>query len=136
MRTYVKVAIWIFLLIAAVGVVAAVNRYQMVSEVMATPRPLDSNLIPTKTVLATVPIKAIEDCPSDPVNWTLSENVTVPTSNLKVLGPQCVYDKLEKTAAWVYATTGLGYTRADAAAKLGLSREGQSLSQPAVRSWC
>jgi hypothetical protein len=32
-----------------------------------------------------------------------------------------MYDKLEKTAAWVYATIGLGYTRADAAAKLGLS---------------
>ena len=124
MRTYVKVAIWIFLLVGAVGVVAAVNRYQMVSEVMATPRPLDSNLIPTQTVLTTVPITVIEDCPSDPVHWTLSQNVTVPTSNLKVLGPQCVYDKLERTAAWVYATTGLGYTRADAAAKLGLSLDG------------
>jgi hypothetical protein len=123
-RTYVKVAIWIFILVAAVGVVATVNRYQMVSKVMATPRPLDSNLIPTQTVLATAPITAIEDCPSDPVNWTLSENVTVSTSNLKVLGPQCVYDKLERTAAWVYATTGLGYTRADAATKLGLLLDG------------
>ena len=124
MRTYVKVAIWIFLLVAAVGVVAAVNRYQMVSEVMATPRPLDSNLIPTQTAVVTAPITVIEDCPFDPVNWTLSQNVTIPTSNLRALGPQCVYDKLEKTAAWVYATTGLGYTRADAAAKLGLSLEG------------
>ena len=31
-----------------------------------------------------------------------------------------MYDKLEKTAAWVYATTALGYTRADTAAALGL----------------
>ena len=124
MRTYVKVAIWIFLLVAAVGVVAAVNRYQMVSEVMATPHPLDSNLIPTQTASVMAPITVIEDCPSQPVDWTLSENVTVPTSNLTVLGPQCVYDKLEKTAAWVYATTALGYTRADAAAKLGLSLDG------------
>lgn len=123
MRTYVKVAIWIFLLVAAIGVVAAVNRYQMVSEVMATPRPLDSNLIPTQAIAVTAPITPVDVCPSDPVNWTLSQNVTVPTSNLKALGPQCVYDKLEKTVAWVYATTGLGYTRADAAAKLGLSLE-------------
>jgi hypothetical protein len=124
MRAYVKVAIWIFLLVAAVGVVAAVNRYQMVSEVMATPRPLNSNLIPTQTIVMTAPITPADDCPSNPVNWTLSENATVSTSNLKTLGPQCAYDKLEKTAAWVYATTGLGYTRADAATKLGLSLEG------------
>ncbi len=124
MRTYVKVAIWIFLLVPAVAVVAAVNRYQMVSEVMATPRPLDSNLIPTQAIVVTAPITPVEDCPSDPVKWTLSENATVPTSNLQVLGPQCAYDRLEKTAAWVYATTGFGYTRADAAAKLGLRLEG------------
>jgi hypothetical protein len=123
MRSYVKVAIWIFVLIVAIGVVGAVNRHQMVSEVMATPRPLDPNMIPTQPALVTAPITAIEDCPSDPVNWKLSENATVPTSNLKALGPQCVYDNLEKTVAWVYATTGLGYTRADAAAKLGLSMD-------------
>ena len=47
MRTYVKVAIWIFVLVAAIGVVAVVNRHQMFSEVMATPRPLDSLPRPT-----------------------------------------------------------------------------------------
>jgi hypothetical protein len=124
MRAYVKVAIWIFLLVAAVSIVAAVNRYQMVSEVMATPRPLNPDLIPTQAAVVTAPITPVEDCPSDPVHWTLSENATVRTSNLRAIGPQCVYGKLEKTAAWVYATTGLGYTRADAAAKLGLSLEG------------
>lgn len=124
MRSYVKVAIWIFVLVAAIGVVAAVNRNQMISQVMATPRPLDTNLIPTETAVVTAPIIPVEDCPSDPASWTLSENATVPTSNLKALGPQCVYDKLEKTVAWAYATTGLGYTRADAAAKLALSLDG------------
>jgi hypothetical protein len=119
-RTYVKVAIWIFVLVAAIGAVAAVNRHQMVSQVMATPRPLDSNLIPTQTAVVSAPILPAEGCPSDPASWTLSDQATSPGSNLKIIAPQCVYDNLEKTAAWVYATTALGYTRADAAAGLGL----------------
>jgi len=120
MRTYVKVAIWIFIIVAAIGVVALVNRNQMVTQVMATPRPLDSSLIPTETTIAAAPIVPVEGCPSDPASWTLSDQVASPGSNLKVIAPQCVYDNLEKTAAWVYATTALGYTRADTAAALGL----------------
>jgi hypothetical protein len=107
-------------LVAAIGVVAAVNRNQMVSQVMATPRPLDSNLIPTETGVVAPPIIPLEGCPSDPASWTLSNQAVLPGSNLKVIAPQCVYDNLEKTAAWVYATTALGYTRANAAAALGL----------------
>jgi len=123
LRSYVKVAIWIFVLFAAIGVVAAVNRNQMVSSVMATPRPLDSNLIPTETVVIGDPIIPVEGCSSDPANWTLSDQLASPGSNLKVISPQCVYDNLEKTAAWVYATTALGYTRADAATALGLPQQ-------------
>lgn len=123
MRTYVKVAIWIFALVAAIGVVAAVNRNQMVSEVMATPRPLDSNLIPTETAVVVAPILPVEGCPSDPATWTLSDQLVSPGSNLKVIAPPCVYDNLEKTAAWVYATTALGYTRTDAATALGLPQQ-------------
>jgi hypothetical protein len=120
MRTYVKVAIWIFVLVAAIGVVAAVNRNQLTSKVMATPHPLDAHLISTETAIVAVPIIPVEECPSDPASWTLSGNPVAPGSNHKMLAPQCVYDKLEKTAAWVYATTALGYTRTDAAAALDL----------------
>jgi len=122
MRTYMKVAIWIFIIVAAIGVVALVNRNQMVTQVMATPRPLDSSLIPTETTIAAAPIVAVEGCPSDPASWTLSDQPMAFGSNHKMLAPQCAYDKLEKTAAWVYATTALGYTRADAAAGLGLQQ--------------
>ena len=122
-RSYVKVAFVIFLMIAALAVVAAVNRNQMVSEVMATPRPLDSNLIPTETAVVAAPAVLVEECPSDPASWTLSDQPMAFGSNLKALTPQCVYDKLEKTAAWVYATTALGYTRADAAAALDLHQQ-------------
>ena len=122
-RSYVKVAFVIFAVIAALAVVAAVNRNQLVSEVMATPRPLDSNLIPTETAVVAAPAVPVEECSSDPATWTLSNQPTAPGSNHKVLAPQCVYDNLERTAAWVYATTALGYTRADAAAALGLQQQ-------------
>lgn len=108
MRGYVKVAFVIFLVIGAIGVVAAVNRNQIVTKVMATPRPLDANLIPTKTAVVAAPAVLVEECPSDPASWTLSDQPMAFGSNLKALTPQCVYDNLEKTAAWVYATTALG----------------------------
>jgi hypothetical protein len=95
----------------------------MVSKVMATPRPLEEDLIPTETAVVAVPVVPIEGCPSDPAKWNLSDNPATLGSNLKVLSPQCVYDSLEKTAAWVYATTALGYTRTDAAAALGLQQD-------------
>jgi hypothetical protein len=47
----------------------------------------------------------------------------VPGSNLKLITTPCVYEKLEKTVAWVYATTALGYTRLAAADALGLSKD-------------
>src|SRR5574339_133809 len=122
-RSYVKVAFVICMVIAALAVVAAVNRNQMISEVMATPRPLDANLIPTETAVIAAPVVPVENCPSDPASWTFAGNPTAPGSNHKMLGPQCVYDNLERTAAWVYATTALGYTRADAAAALGLQQQ-------------
>ena len=37
------------------------------------------------------------------------------------LSPQCIYDKLDKTAAWLYATYVLGYGRSEAANRLGFS---------------
>jgi hypothetical protein len=104
----------------AASAVGLYNRYEMVSQVMAAPRPLDSNLIPTKTGMVAAPTIPVEGCPSDPASWALSDQVVLPGSNLKLIAPQCVYDNLEKTAAWVYATTALGYTRADAAEALGL----------------
>jgi hypothetical protein len=120
LRSYVKVVLVIFAVIMTLGIVGAVNRNQMVSQVMATPRPLDTTLLPIQTAHVEAPAVTAETCPSDPANWSLTDNVSVPGSNLKVLGPQCVYGNLEKTAAWVYATTALGYTRADAARALGL----------------
>ncbi len=122
-RSHAKVASVIFAVIMALVTASMVNHDRMVSQVMATPRPLDPDLILTVPPQAT-PIFTGESCPSNPANWTLSNHPVVPTSNLKTLAPQCVYDSLEKTAAWVYATTVLGYTRADAAARLGLSSAG------------
>lgn len=120
LRGYVKVAFGLFVILVALFGVNAYNRNQMVTEVMATPRPLDPGQmpIPTEKIVALDP--SMEACPSNPADWTLTGNVSVPGSNLKGLSPQCVRDQLDKTAAWFYATTHLGYTRTEAAAILGL----------------
>ena len=114
LRGYVKVALGLFVILIVLFGVNAFNRHQMVSQVMAAPRPLDANLIPTPTEQVAAPVSIVEECPSNPADWTLTENASVPGSNLKGLSPQCVYDELDKTAAWLYATYVFGYSRKDA----------------------
>lgn len=122
LRGYVKVALGLFVILVALFGVNAYNRNQMVTEVMATPRPLEAGQMPAPTERAFVPVQPIaEECPSDPADWTLTQNTSMPGSNLKGLSPQCVYDQLDKTAAWLYATYVLGYSRMDAANLLGFS---------------
>ena len=121
LRDYVKVALMIVALVISLIVVGAYNHYTMVSQIMATPRSLNADLIPTPTKQLAAPVAQVEECPSNPADWTLTENVSVPGSNLKGLAPQCAYDQLEKTAAWYYATSVFGYTRKDAANLFGFS---------------
>lgn len=121
LRGYVKVALGLFVILVALLGVNAHNRNQMVTEVMATPRPLDPGQMPTATEKVVALVSPIEACPSNPVDWTLTENVSVPGSNLKGLSPQCVYEELDKSAAWLYATYVLGYSRLNAANLLGFS---------------
>ena len=124
LRDYVKITLGILVLVGVASAVGLYNRYRMVSEVMAAPRPLDVTPIPTSTEQITAPELPVEECPSNPADWTFTNNVTVPGSNLKLIDTPCIYEKLEKTVAWVYATTALGYTRSAAADALGLSNDG------------
>ena len=121
LRGYVKVALGLFVILVVLFGVNAYNRNQMVSEVMAAPRLLDASLIPAPTEQVVAPVSPVEECPSNPADWTLTENVSVPGSNLKGLSPQCVYDQLDRAAAWFYATYVFGYSRSDAANMLGYS---------------
>lgn len=121
LRGYVKVALGLFVILVVLFGVNAYNRHQMVSEVMADPRPLDPSLIPAPTEEVAAPVSPVEECPSNPADWTLTENVSVPGSNLKGLSPQCVHDQLDKVAAWFYATSVFGYSRKDAADLFGFS---------------
>jgi hypothetical protein len=120
LRDYVKVTLGILVLILAVIVVGARNRSQMVSEVMATPRPLDTSSIPAPSEQISTPTVQAEECPPDPADWTLTDSI-VPGSNLKGMAPQCVYDQLETTAAWLYSTYVLGQSHSNAASLLGFS---------------
>ena len=115
LRGYVKVALGLFVILVVLFGVNAYNRNQMVSEVMAAPRPLDASLIPAPTEQVAALVAQVEECPSNPADWTLTENVSALGSNLKGLSPQCAYDQLDKTAAWFYATSVFGYSRKDAA---------------------
>jgi len=121
LRGYVKVALGLFVILAALFIVNLVNRNQMVSDVMATPRPLETSQIPAVTEQVPAQEPSVEECPSDPANWTLTENTSVPGSNLKELSPQCVKDRLDRTASWLYATYVLGYSRMGAAQMLGFT---------------
>jgi len=121
LRVYVKVALGLFVILVVLFGVITYNHNQMVSKIMATPHPLDTDLIPTPTKQVEVPDSLTEECPSNPADWTLTENASVPGSNLKKLSTECVYNELDKTAAWLYATYILGYTRSDAAHLLGFS---------------
>ena len=119
LRSFVKVAIGAFVLIVAIGIVNTVNRNRMMNRIFAESRPVSVEALPTTDVIVEQPI-VVEECPTNPADWILSDNVFAPGSNLKKLSTECVYNELEKTAAWVYATTAFGYTRTEAAAMLGL----------------
>ena len=109
------------MLVVAISGVGLYNRYRMVSEVMAAPRPLDVGLLPTPTEQIAAVVSPVEECPSNPADWTLTENLLVPDGNLKGLSPECVHEQLDKTAAWFYATSVFGYSRKDAADLFGFS---------------
>ncbi len=119
LRDYVKVSLIIFALVIGVVIVGARNRGQMVAQVMATPRPLSTALMPTPTKQLPEPVVPTQECASDPAGWTLVDSL-VPNSNLKKLTPECAYEQLEKTAAWMYATSVLGHGRLEAANLLGI----------------
>lgn len=121
LRGYVKVALGLFVILVVLLGVNAYNRNRMVSEVMAAPRPLDASLVPTPTEQIAAPVAPVDECPSNPADWTLTDNVSVPGSNLKELSPQCVHDQLDKTAAWLYATYVFGYSRQEAVNLFGFS---------------
>lgn len=118
LRSFVKVAIGAFVLIVAVGVVNTINRNRMMNQIFAEPRPVSAEALPTTEVVVEQPV--VEECPTDPADWTFTENPSAPGSNLRKLSTECVYNELEKTAAWVYATTVFGHTRTEAATVLGL----------------
>ena len=121
MRGYVKVALGVFVILVVLFGVNAYNRHQMVSNVMAPAHPLESNLVPVPTEQVVTPIIKTEECPSNPADWMLTENPSISGSNLKGLSPQCAYDQLDKTAAWFYTTSVLGYSRKEAADRVGLA---------------
>jgi hypothetical protein len=120
LRDYVKVTLLILLLIVASSLVGYYYRYQLVSEMMVEPRPLVWDAVAPEAEQPIASLTGAEECPSNPAEWTLTTNSFAPAGNLTGLAPACVYDRLERTAAWFYATSVLGYSRQEAATLLGM----------------
>ena len=120
LRDYVKVTLGILMLVVAVSAVGLYNHYQLVAEVMSAPHPLDIGLIPSPTEEIAEPVSPVEQCPSNPSDWTLTDSL-LPGSNLKGIAPQCVPDSLERAAAWFYSTSVFGKSRSEATRLLGFS---------------
>lgn len=120
LRDYVKVTVLILILIAAASLVGYYNRYRLASDVMAEPRPLEWNGVVPEPEQSLTPLAGVEECPTNPAEWTLTTNSLAPAGNLTGLAPACVHEQLERTAAWLYATSVLGYSRQEAATLLGL----------------
>lgn len=130
LRGYVKISAGLFVLMVALFGVNAYNRYKMNEQVLAAPRPVDAHVMPT-VIPATAVVQGapVETCPSDPAQWTLTNNPASPSSNLKYISQQCVLAELNKTAAWLYSTYVLGHSRQEAANIFGFSTIPMSYSQ-------
>lgn len=96
---------------------------QSEAQVLATPRPLATEISPAEapTVTATAaPMAAYTPnpgCPKDSKQWTLKS--TSDGTNLMSIEPACLYAGLARTIAWQVMAIGLGYTHQEAQQFLG-----------------
>ncbi|MEK6752746.1 MAG: hypothetical protein AABZ00_10815 [Chloroflexota bacterium] len=123
-RSYTIITGLILLLLLMAGSLAGLNRYLLMSRVLATPVSVSLTTQATETV-ETEPPASIrpEDrtpygCPTDSADWSFTP--TYISENYKVVQPACVYQGLENTIAWALAVRE-GYSRAEATQQLGLT---------------
>jgi hypothetical protein len=123
-RSYTIITGLILLLLLMAGGMAGLNRYLLMSRVLATPVSVSLTTQATETV-ETEPPATIrpEDrtpygCPTDSADWSFTP--TYISENYKVIQPACVYQGLEKTIAWALAVRE-GYSRAEATQQLGFT---------------
>ena len=123
-RVYTIITGLILLLLLTAGGMAALNRYLLMSRVLATPVPVSITAQAIETSETEVPATmqpedgtAIE-CPTDSADWSLTP--TYASKNYNVIQPACVYQGLERTIAWALAIRE-GYSRAEATGQLGFT---------------
>jgi hypothetical protein len=88
LRGYVKVALGLFVILVVLFGVNAYNRNQMISEVMAAPHPLDTNLIPAPTEQVAAPVSIVEECPNPLIDF--DRECLGAGSNFKGLSSMCL----------------------------------------------
>jgi hypothetical protein len=127
LRRYVVVSIVIFVFILGAYSLALWQGAKTRAEILGTPLPL-SNVFPSEPTETNTPLPTLthtpaptntptpETCPSDPEAWTLVD--ALDDYNLKRIKPACVYEGLERTAAW-HLLSYMGYTEPEAAEMMG-----------------
>ena len=129
LRSYLKAAILIVIFMGLVVVYALWQRAQMMAVVNAparpvvwepTPTPIPPTATPTATPEPFDELRAAP-CPTNPSDWTFSYPYPGYDGNLHKIGPACVYEGLERTAAWVLLASSMGYSGNEAAEALGFA---------------
>ncbi len=117
-RTFTVLAGLLLILFILVLIMTWSEHYIVMSNVRATPKPVQVNTEPTQAAPTQVPSPAAVECPTDPAKWSLSP--VYEGTLYDVIQPACVYQGLEKTVAWALAVRE-GYSRAEATQRLGFA---------------
>ncbi|MBT3392363.1 MAG: hypothetical protein HN413_18345, partial [Chloroflexi bacterium] len=127
LRRYVVVSIIIFVFILGAYSLALWQRANTRAEILGTSLPL-SNVLPSEPTETNTPLPTLtntpvptntptpEPCPENPDEWILVDALY--DYNLKRIKPACVYEGLERTAAW-HLLSYMGYTEPEAAEMMG-----------------
>ncbi len=116
LRTYVKAALFIAVAFLVAMAIVLGQQYQTTQD-MAAVATIHYETSPTPPQ---EPTPTPEACPSDPGGFQFVDS-GIPGDNLERIEPECVYDGLGKTIAWVLAIRE-GYSRAEAAQALGFTQ--------------
>ena len=125
LRSYTIITGLILLLLLMAGGMAGINRYLLMSRVLATPVSISlttQQVTETKETNHPEPAQQGDGksvgCPTDSADWSLTP--TYISKTYAVIQPACVYQGLEKTIAWALAVRE-GYSRAEATQQLGFT---------------
>jgi len=121
LRSYLKASILIVIFMALALAWGFWDRAQRMAVVNAPARPVVWEPTPTPIPPTATPTATPEPCPTNPSDWEFFHPYPGYEGNLHKIGPACVYEGLERTAAWVLLASSMGYSGDEAAEALGFA---------------